>query len=54
MSQRIKTSARAFVLTRSSQPENDHLRKNGESGDTGNSGHKTQNEDKKNKIMKHD
>jgi hypothetical protein len=28
MSQRVKTSARALVLTRSSQPENDHLRKN--------------------------
>jgi hypothetical protein len=27
MSQRVKTSARALVLTRSSQPENDHLRK---------------------------
>jgi hypothetical protein len=28
MSQRVETSARALVLTRSSQPENDHLRKN--------------------------
>jgi hypothetical protein len=28
MSQRVKTSARALVLTRSSQPEHDHLRKN--------------------------
>ena len=27
MSQRVKTSARALVLTRSSQPENGHLRK---------------------------
>ena len=29
MSQQVKTSARALVLTRSSQPENDHLRKKG-------------------------
>jgi hypothetical protein len=29
MSQRVKTSARALVLTRSSQPENGHLRKKG-------------------------
>ena len=28
MSQRVKTSARALVLTRSSQPESGHLRKN--------------------------
>ena len=28
MSQRVKTRARALVLTRTSQPENDHLRKN--------------------------
>jgi hypothetical protein len=27
MSKRVKSSARALVLTRSSQPENDHLRK---------------------------
>jgi hypothetical protein len=28
MSQRVETSARELVLTRSSQPENGHLRKN--------------------------
>jgi hypothetical protein len=28
MSQRVKTSARALILIRSSQPENNHLRKN--------------------------
>jgi hypothetical protein len=28
MSKRVKTNARALVLTRSSQPENGHLRKN--------------------------
>jgi hypothetical protein len=28
MSQRVETSARALVLTRSFQPENGHLRKN--------------------------
>ena len=28
MSQRVETSAPALVLTRSSQPENGHLRKN--------------------------
>ena len=30
MSQRVKTSARELVFTRSSQPENGHLRKNTE------------------------